>query len=76
MSENNLRQWRNSMGYKTQAEAAAALGVPVRTYQRWERAPSVDRLVQLATQALTARAQWDKAREALSQFGKVMRGDH
>lgn len=76
MNGNDLREWRKSMGYKRQADAAEALGVPARTYQRWERAERLDRILELATHALTARAQWERAREALSQFGKVMRQDH
>ena len=74
MTGKELRGWRNAMGYKSQARAANDLGVPLRTYQRWEAAEKVDRLVELAAHALSMRDAWDKARKPLADFSAIVRG--
>ena len=35
MTKDELSDWEQRCGFRTQAEAAAALGVPLRTYQGW-----------------------------------------
>ena len=50
----DLREWQAQMGYKTQQDAAAALGVSWATYKRWLTAPELPRLTALACAALAA----------------------
>ena len=73
MTGEELREWRKVAGYKTQADAADALGTPVRTYQRWERAKEVDRVVELATQALAMKAAWPAAIEGIRVLSRLVR---
>lgn len=75
MTGSELKQWRERMGYRHQTDAAVALGVPYRTYQRWERSKAVGRVVELATQALAMQAAWPKALESVRTFNALMR-DH
>lgn len=48
-----LRIWRRGMGWD-QERAAEELGVSPRSYKRYEKAPEVARLVELAAFALSA----------------------
>jgi transcriptional regulator with XRE-family HTH domain len=52
MTGADLLKWQASLGY-TQAQAAAALGVGLRTYARYT-ATSAPRVVELACKALAA----------------------
>lgn len=54
MTPADLRAWQVQMGYKTQQDAAAALGVSWATYKRWLTAPELPRLTALACAALAA----------------------
>lgn len=71
MTGEQLRQWRLGLGMKHQTEAADALGVPYRTYQRWEKLEDVGRLVELATQAVSMKRAWPAAGEALRVFAAL-----
>lgn len=52
MTAPQLRKWRDRLGL-SQARAAAALGVSLRTYKRWEQdGPQYPTLVRLACAAL------------------------
>lgn len=73
MTGDQLRQWRLSMGMKHQTDAADALGVPYRTYQRWERSKDVGRVVELATQAISMKRAWPDASTALKAFATLAR---
>ncbi len=42
MTGQQLAHWRNMMGFAHQKDAAKALGVPYRTYQRWEATGAPD----------------------------------
>lgn len=74
MTGDELRQWRLGMGMKHQTEGAKALGVPYRTYQRWERAADVGRVVELATQALSIKRAWPEAVAGMRAVGALVRG--
>lgn len=73
MTGQQLKAWRLAQGMKHQTEAAKALGVSYRTYQRWEKQASVDRLVELACQAITMRSLWPSLTMAAQTMDKVMR---
>lgn len=74
MTGKELKSWRQAMGYKHQTDAADALGVPYRTYQRWERAKELGRVVELATMALRVQAQWPGALDPLRAIGSLLKG--
>lgn len=76
MEGKQLRAWRKTMGF-TQHQAAVQLGISVRTIQEMEKTEA-SRLVWLATQALSIRAMWPVAVEALKPVSAVVKGmrDH
>ncbi|ENA1737010.1 helix-turn-helix transcriptional regulator [Yersinia ruckeri] len=52
MTGYELRLWRKGMGWD-QERAAEELGKCLRTYKAYEKSPAIDRVVELATRALT-----------------------
>lgn len=68
MTGDELRAWRKRMGHKAQQGGADELGATLRTYQRWENAKTVPRVVQLAAEALELQRQWADLRGPLSAF--------
>jgi DNA-binding XRE family transcriptional regulator len=77
MTGEELRNWRKAMAYGSQAAAAEALGVSIRTYQRFELHGKADLppMVGLATEALAMRKAWNGLRPQLKAFGQLVR-DH
>ncbi|NTE96702.1 helix-turn-helix transcriptional regulator [Agrobacterium tumefaciens] len=75
MTGEQLRAWRKASGYKHQTDAAKALDVPYRTYQRWERAANLPGHIRLATQALSMRAEWAGLAAALAKVAATV-NDH
>lgn len=73
MTGEELRQWRLSIGMKHQTDAAEALGVPYRTYQRWEQSKDVGRVVELATQAISIKRAWRMTEAAVDVFSVLAR---
>lgn len=76
MTGKELQHWRKAMGYKNQQEAADALGTPLRTYQRWESAGQVDKVVELASLALSIKATWEGMRQPINDFSRLVRMGH
>lgn len=76
MTGEELKAWRKSMGYGSQAAAADALGVSTRTYQRFELHGKADLppMVGLATEALAMRKAWDAVNPQIKAFGKLAGG--
>ncbi|MCW7763468.1 helix-turn-helix domain-containing protein [Photorhabdus luminescens] len=54
MSGFELRLWRREFGWD-QERAAEELGVSLRTYKRYEGRKQIEKLVELAAEALTRR---------------------
>lgn len=51
-----LRLWRRGFGWD-QERAAEEFGISLRTYKRYESRKEIEKIVELATEALTARAE-------------------
>lgn len=51
-----LRLWRRGFGWD-QEKAAKELDISLRTYKRYESRKEIEKIVVLATEALTARAE-------------------
>lgn len=51
-----LRLWRRGFGWD-QERASEELGISLRTYKRYEGRKEIEKLVELATEALTLREQ-------------------
>ncbi|EBB6726183.1 helix-turn-helix transcriptional regulator [Salmonella enterica] len=51
-----LRLWRRGFGWD-QERASEELGISLRTYKRYESRKKIEKLVELATEALTLREQ-------------------
>ena len=66
-----LRLWRVDMGW-SQERAAEELGVSRRTYVSWEQ-KGTTRLVELATRALTLRAEWPETARRLKALSTIAR---
>lgn len=74
MTGADLTAWRKASPYKTQAEAAALMGVSLRTYARWEALPGeVPALVLLATQAVTNTVTLELTVRALDEAVRLVR---
>lgn len=68
-----LRVWRVGMGW-TQELAAEELGVGRRTYIAWEKSgPANPLLVELATRALSLRAEWPETAKRLKVLSTIAR---
>ncbi len=66
-----LRIWRVGMGW-SQERAAEELGVSRRTYVAWEK-NGATRLVELATKALSLRAEWPETAKRLKMLSTLAR---
>lgn len=51
-----LRLWRRGFGW-AQERAAEELDISLRSYKRYESRKEIEKIVELATEALTARAE-------------------
>ncbi|ASV45053.1 transcriptional regulator [Klebsiella phage LASTA] len=64
-----LKLWRNGLGW-SQERAAEELGVSRRTYLTWEQ-KGTSRVVELATQALSIKAEWPETAKKLNRLSTL-----